>query len=125
MNMHRSTTATEITRTGYSIIKTSSARSIDLCILKDACNELFCMFGDFYASGLQDSRVRKSLQCGISALILQTSFCRETSEGLMKLLTVLRLNILFSGKSKNCRSKHSVGTQNIPHLCNNLTKKET
>ena len=84
MNMHRETTATEITRTEYSIIKTSSERSINLCILRDECNELFCIFGDFYASGLQDSRVTNSLQYGISTLVLQTSFCGETSGGLMK-----------------------------------------
>ena len=24
-------------------------RSIDLCLLQDACQELFCAFGDFYA----------------------------------------------------------------------------
>ena len=39
-------TATEIRRTGYST-KTSSDLSIDLCVLQDACHELFCIFGDF------------------------------------------------------------------------------
>ena len=39
-------TATEIRRTGYST-KTSSDLSIDLCILRDVCHELFCIFGDF------------------------------------------------------------------------------
>ena len=36
-------------------------RSIDLCVLRDASVELFCVFGDFYASGTQDAEVRKSL----------------------------------------------------------------
>ena len=35
---------------------------IDLCILRDACDELFCVFGDFYASGTQDTEVTKSLK---------------------------------------------------------------
>ena len=39
-------TATEIRRTGYST-KTSSDLSIDLCVLRDVCHELFCIFGDF------------------------------------------------------------------------------
>ena len=32
--------------------------SIDLCILRDACLELFCVFGNFYASGTQDAGLR-------------------------------------------------------------------
>ena len=36
--------------------------SIDqFCILRDACHDLFCIFGDFYASGKQDAEVTKSL----------------------------------------------------------------
>ena len=35
--------------------------SIDLCILRDACHKLFCVFGDFYAPGTQDAEVTKSL----------------------------------------------------------------
>ena len=35
--------------------------SIDLCILRDACHELFCVFADFYASGRQDAEITKSL----------------------------------------------------------------
>ena len=35
--------------------------SIDLCILWDACHELFCVFGVFYASGMQDVEETKSL----------------------------------------------------------------
>ena len=31
-------------------------------ILRDACHELFCVFGDFYASGTQDAEVTKSLK---------------------------------------------------------------
>ena len=54
-------TATEITRTGYFYKYTCSDRLIDLCILRDACHELFCIFGDFYASGMQDAEVTKSL----------------------------------------------------------------
>ena len=33
-------------------------RSIDLCVLRDACHELFCVIGDFYASGTQDAELR-------------------------------------------------------------------
>ena len=36
-------------------------RSIDLCVLRDACHELFCIVGDFYASGPQVAEVTKSL----------------------------------------------------------------
>ena len=36
-------------------------RSIDLCVLRDACHKLFCLFKDFYASGTQDAEVTKSL----------------------------------------------------------------
>ena len=35
--------------------------SIDLCILWDACHELFYVFGDSYASGMQDVEETKSL----------------------------------------------------------------
>ena len=35
--------------------------SIDLCILRDACHKLFCVFGDFYAPGTRDAEVTKSL----------------------------------------------------------------
>ena len=54
-------TATEITRTGYFYKYTCSDRSIDLCIIRNACHELFCVFGDFYASGTQDAEVKRSL----------------------------------------------------------------
>ena len=30
-------------------------------IVWDACHELFCVFGDFYVSGMQDAEVTKSL----------------------------------------------------------------
>ena len=50
----------EITLTGYST-KKSSNKLIVLCILWDACHELVCVFGDFYASGMQDTEVTKSL----------------------------------------------------------------
>ena len=43
-------------------------RLIDLCILQDACHELFCIFGDFYASCTQDAEVTKSL--GLKCLYL-------------------------------------------------------
>ena len=60
-NKRRWTTATAITRTGY-YSKKSSNRSIVLCVLRDACHELFCVFGDFYASVTRDAEVTKSLQ---------------------------------------------------------------
>ena len=63
--MRRSTTtiktATEITRTGYFYKYTCSDRSIELYVLRDAWHGLFCIFGDFYASGNQDAEVTKSL----------------------------------------------------------------
>ena len=34
---------------------------IDLCVLQDACHELFCAFADFYASATRDAEVTKSL----------------------------------------------------------------
>ena len=43
------------------VLQSSSYRSIDLCVLRDACHELFCVFGDFYTSGTQDTEVTKSL----------------------------------------------------------------
>ena len=42
--------------------KTSSDRPIDLCVLRDACHELFCVLGDFYASGTQGAEVTKTLK---------------------------------------------------------------
>ena len=57
--MHPSTTATEISRTGYST-KKSSNRSIVLCVLQDAFHELICVFGDSYVFGTQDVEVTKS-----------------------------------------------------------------
>ena len=32
---------------------------INICILRDACHELLCIFGDFYASGTQDAELTK------------------------------------------------------------------
>ena len=60
--MHFSTTATEITRTGYST-KKSSNRLIVLGVLWDTRHELllFSIFGDYYESGTQDAKVTKSL----------------------------------------------------------------
>ena len=46
-------TAIEITWMGYFYKYTCSDRCINLCILQDAWHELFCFFGDFYASGMQ------------------------------------------------------------------------
>ena len=34
-------------------------KSLDLCVLTDTSSELFCIFGDFYAWGMQDSEVIK------------------------------------------------------------------
>ena len=36
-------------------------RSIDLCMVRDMCRELFCVFGDFYVSGTWVAEVTKSL----------------------------------------------------------------
>ena len=53
--------ATEITPTGYSR-KTSSDRSTDLCVPQDPCDELFCIFKDFYVAGTQHAVLTKSLE---------------------------------------------------------------
>ena len=61
-----------VTRTGYTNYELHERdnstnthvqidRSIDLCVLQDACYELFCVFKDFYASETQDIEVTKSL----------------------------------------------------------------
>ena len=42
--------------------KTFSNWSIDLGVLRDRCDQLFCVFGDFYVSGTQDAGVTKSLK---------------------------------------------------------------
>ena len=39
-------------------------QSIDLCIVGDACHELFCVFGDFHLSRTQHAEVTKSLLHG-------------------------------------------------------------
>ena len=64
-------TATEITQTGYSI-KTSSDRSINHCVLWDAHNKLFCIFGKLYASGVQNADVTKSLRYALKVIILKS-----------------------------------------------------
>ena len=51
----------EITRTGYTT-KTFSDRLIDLCVPRDVCKALFCVFGAFYAPGMQDTEATKSLK---------------------------------------------------------------
>ena len=45
----------------YENIFRSMDWSIDLWILRDACHELFCAFGDFYASVMQHAEITKSL----------------------------------------------------------------
>ena len=49
---------------------TSSDRSTNLCVLQDACHDLFCVFKDFYASRTQDTEVTKSLR--IKLLLLSS-----------------------------------------------------
>ena len=65
-------TATEITQTGYST-KKSSNRSIFPYVLRDACHEIFCVFGDFSASRTQDAEVTKSLHCRKKFTVLWSS----------------------------------------------------
>ena len=36
-------------------------QSINLCVLRGTYHELFCIFRDFYVSGMQDAEVTKSL----------------------------------------------------------------
>ena len=49
-------TATEIKQMGYFSKYTCLVQSIiDLCILWNACHELFCIFGDFFVSGTRDA----------------------------------------------------------------------
>ena len=60
-------TATEITQTGQLFLQIhvhmfkSIDRSIDLCVLWDACHELLCIFSDFNASDTQDAEVTEAL----------------------------------------------------------------
>ena len=42
-------------------VKTSPDRSVDLCVLRKGYHKLFCVFGDFYASGMHNAEVTKSL----------------------------------------------------------------
>ena len=53
-------------------------RSIDLCVLRDACHELICAFGNFFASGTQDAKLPKSLEvyCICSVTIIRFSLYR-------------------------------------------------
>ena len=60
-------TATEITQTGCFYKYTCSDQSINLCILRDACYELFCVFGDFYD---RDTWCRGSKITALQSLIL-------------------------------------------------------
>ena len=58
-------------RRGFTVIcilkqKKSPNSSIDLCVLRDAYHELFCVLGDFHAWGTQGTEVAKSLN--LSAL---------------------------------------------------------
>ena len=41
-----------------------SDQLIDVCVLQDACHELFCIFEDFYLSRMQHAEVTKSLHHG-------------------------------------------------------------
>ena len=56
--------------TGYST-KTSSDRSIDLCVLRDAYH---AVFEDFYASGTQEAELTKSLLLLLLSLTELVSF---------------------------------------------------
>ena len=40
-------------------ISTNTHVQIDLCVLRDACHELFYVFGAFYVSGMQDAASNK------------------------------------------------------------------
>ena len=54
-------TDTEITRTCRIFLQTRMFRSIDFCVLRDACRELFLPLGICFALGTQDAEVTKSL----------------------------------------------------------------
>ena len=56
-------TATEVKQMGYfsNSFYTCLVQSIDLCILQNACHELFSIFGHFFVSEMQDAEVSKSL----------------------------------------------------------------
>ena len=64
--MHRSTTAiitsTVITRTECFFKNTCLDLSIGVCFLRDACHELFYVFGDLFGTGKPDAEVTKSLE---------------------------------------------------------------
>ena len=50
-------------------ISTNTHVQINLCVLRDACHELFYVFGAFYVSGMQDAEVTKSLPLLFVALL--------------------------------------------------------
>ena len=54
-------TEIEITLTGRIFPQIHMFRSIDLCVLRDACHEFIRAFWDVYASGPQVAEVTKSL----------------------------------------------------------------
>ena len=64
--------ATEITRIGFST-KKSPNRSIVPYVLRDACHEIFCIFGDFSGSRTQDAEITKSLHFRKTFTVLWSS----------------------------------------------------
>ena len=48
-------------------------RSIFPYVLRDACHEIFCVFGDFSASRTQDAEVTKSFHCRKKFTVLWSS----------------------------------------------------
>ena len=50
-------------------ISTNTHVQIDLCVLRDACHELFCVFRDFYVSWTQYAEVTKSFPFLFVALL--------------------------------------------------------
>ena len=62
---------------------------IVLCILRNAFHELFCIFGDFYVSGMQNAEVTKSL--------IRALFCESRIFALLKIKSWLWENKMCSG----------------------------
>ena len=71
-------------------------RLIDLCVLQDACHELFSVFGDFYGSGTQDAEVKKSLSLKCLYLAFRIQFKMHNRE--IRVSIVIKKIILWFKK---------------------------
>lgn len=97
-------------------------RLIDLCILQDACHEFFCIFEDFYASGMHDAGVTKSLHI----LWPKAHNWSNFREDLFKLFLWCFIRNISNCGNKKIQTSHTIFSQinpgvaisslNNPHL---------